>query len=46
VTSMMKGFGYGKGYRYVHDDPQAKGQQEHLPDMLKGRQYYRPKDSS
>jgi putative ATPase len=43
VTSMMKGLGYGKGYRYVHDDPQAKGQQEHLPELLKGRQYYRPK---
>lgn len=43
VTSMMKDFGYGKGYRYVHDDPQAKGQ-EHLPEPLKGRRYYRPKD--
>src|SRR3989475_8236453 len=30
VTSMMKGLGYGKEYRYVHDDPQAKAQ-EHLP---------------
>jgi putative ATPase len=45
VTSMMKGLGYGKGYRYVHDDPQAKGQQEHLPDLLKGRRYYRPKET-
>jgi putative ATPase len=45
VTSMMKGLGYGKGYRYVHDDPQAKAQQEHLPESLKGRRYYRPKDS-
>ena len=45
VTSMMKGLGYGKGYRYVHDDPQAKEQQEHLPDLLKGRRYYRPKET-
>jgi putative ATPase len=45
VTSMMKGLGYGKGYRYVHDDPQAKGQQEHLPELLKGRRYYRPKET-
>jgi putative ATPase len=45
VTSMMKELGYGKGYRYVHDDPQAKGQQEHLPDLLKGRRYYRPKET-
>jgi putative ATPase len=42
---MMKGLGYGKGYRYVHDDPQAQAQQEHLPDSLKGRRYYRPKDT-
>jgi putative ATPase len=45
VTSMMQGLGYGKGYRYVHDDPQAKAQQEHLPESLKGRRYYRPKDT-
>ncbi len=44
VASMMKGFGYGNGYRYVHDDPQAKGQ-EHLPESLNGRRYYRPKSS-
>jgi len=43
VTSLMKELGYGKGYRYVHDDPQAKVQ-EHLPELLKGRRYYRPKD--
>jgi putative ATPase len=43
VTSMMRDLGYGKGYRYVHDDPQAEGQQEHLPQPLKGRKYYKPK---
>ncbi|KAF4516077.1 hypothetical protein B566_EDAN000314 [Ephemera danica] len=43
VTSLMKGIGYGKGYRYVHDDPQATVEQRHLPDVLTGRQYYRPK---
>ena len=43
VTSLMKGLGYGQGYRYVHDDPQAKAEQTHLPEPLKGRQYYRPK---
>ncbi|HEY7532169.1 MAG TPA: replication-associated recombination protein A [Nitrospiraceae bacterium] len=42
VTSLMKDLGYGKGYRYVHDDPQAKGEQTHLPSTLKDRQYYRP----
>ncbi len=43
VTSLMKGLGYGTGYRYVHDDPQAQQEQTHLPDPLNGRRYYRPK---
>jgi putative ATPase len=43
VTALMKGLGYGQGYRYVHDDPQAKIEQTHLPEPLKGRRYYRPK---
>jgi putative ATPase len=42
-TSLMKDLGYGKQYRYVHDDPRAKTEQTHLPETLKGRQYYRPK---
>lgn len=44
VTGLMKDLGYGQGYRYVHDDPQAKAEQTHLPDPLKGRHYYRPKN--
>jgi putative ATPase len=43
VTSMMRDLGYGKGYRYVHEDPQAQREQEHMPDTLKGRKYYKPK---
>jgi putative ATPase len=43
VTSLMKTLGYGKGYRYVHEDPGARTEQSHLPDPLKGRRYYRPK---
>jgi putative ATPase len=42
VTSLMRDLGYGKGYRYVHDDAQAK-EQPHLPEALKGRKYYKPK---
>lgn len=42
VTPFMKGIGYGKGYRYSHDDPQAKTDQIHLPEELQGRRYYRP----
>ena len=44
VTGLMKGLGYGQGYRYVHDDPQAKTEQPHLPEPLTGRHYYRPKN--
>jgi len=43
VTSLMRDLGYGKGYRYVHDDPGAKSEQSHLPEELKGKRYYRPK---
>ncbi|MFQ5992422.1 MAG: replication-associated recombination protein A [Nitrospiraceae bacterium] len=43
VTSLMRDVGYGKGYRYVHEDPAAKAEQAHLPNQLKGKRYYRPK---
>lgn len=43
VTSLMKDLGYGKGYRYVHEDPAAKKEQGHLPEPLRGKKYYRPK---
>ncbi len=42
VTSLMKGMGYGKGYRYAHNDPEAKVGQTHLPKELLNRKYYRP----
>ena len=45
VTSLMRDLGYGKGYRYAHDDPAAKKEQQHLPDSLKNKRYYRPKPS-
>lgn len=43
VTSLMRDLGYGKGYRYVHNEPSAKTEQTHLPDSLKEKRYYRPK---
>ena len=46
VTGLTKSLGYGQGYRYVHDDPQAKMEQTHLPESLQGRCYYRPKNTS
>jgi putative ATPase len=42
VTALMKGFGYGQGYRYVHDDPGAKGEMPCLPERLHGRVYFEP----
>jgi putative ATPase len=43
VTSLMRDIGYGADYRYVHDDPQARTEQTHLPPTLKDRRYYRPR---
>jgi len=40
VTPLMKGIGYGQGYRYVHDDPQAREEMPCLPDALRGRVYW------
>ncbi len=42
VTPLMKAEGYGQGYRYAHDDPDAKGEMTCLPDSLAGRAYYTP----
>ncbi|MEO0093113.1 MAG: replication-associated recombination protein A, partial [candidate division WOR-3 bacterium] len=42
VTPLMKQLGYGKGYKYAHNYPGAKVNQEHFPKSLKGRKYYFP----
>ena len=42
VTNLMKELGYHKGYKYAHDFKNAKVVQEHLPEKLKGKKYYRP----
>ena len=39
TTSLMKEVGYGKGYRYAHDDPKAKAEMTCLPPSLEGRAY-------
>jgi putative ATPase len=41
-TGLMKDLGYGAGYQYAHDAPDARVEQEHLPESLRGRQYYHP----
>ncbi len=40
VTPLMKQVGYGKDYRYVHSDPDAKEEMECLPEQLRGRKYF------
>jgi putative ATPase len=42
-TRLMKELGYGKGYRYAHDEPDAYAAGEkYFPDEMESRQYYRP----
>lgn len=43
-TRLMTDLGYGQGYQYAHDAPDAKVDQQHLPDALHGRVYYQPTD--
>jgi putative ATPase len=37
---LMTHIGYGKGYRYVHNDPAAKEEMSCLPEQLRGRKYF------
>ncbi len=42
-TRLMKGLGYGREYRYAHDEPEAYAAGErYLPDEMPDRRYYRP----
>ena len=42
-TRLMKELGYGKAYRYAHDEPDAYAAGEsYLPEELGQRQYYHP----
>jgi putative ATPase len=41
-TRLMQDLGYGAGYQYAHDAPDAQVEQEHLPGALRGRTYYHP----
>ena len=38
-TKLMKKLGYGKGYKYPHDYPDAEVDQQYLPDKLKNKKY-------
>ena len=44
-TGLMKGLGYGKGYRYAHDEEGAFAAGEtYFPDEMENRTYYEPVD--
>ena len=45
ATGLMRGLGYGKGYRYAHDTADHFDPEEtFLPESLKGKRYYEPTD--
>ncbi len=42
-TKLMKQLGYGKNYRYAHNEPEAYAAGEkYFPDEMEPQQYYRP----
>ena len=43
-TGLMKDLGYGRGYRYAHDEAEGVAAMDCLPEGLVGRRYYRPTD--
>lgn len=45
-TPLMRDLGYGAGYQYAHDSPDAYTPQEYLPDKLRGRVFYVPGSSA
>jgi putative ATPase len=40
-TKLMKQAGYGEGYRYAHDDPDAAQEMTCLPPNLAGKRYFK-----
>ncbi|AGF76003.1 replication-associated recombination protein A [Bartonella vinsonii] len=43
-TKFMKEEGYGHGYRYDHDEPDAFSGQEYFPEKLGRQSYYKPRE--
>jgi putative ATPase len=41
-TALMKELGYGAGYQYAHNAPEAYIPQEYLPASLRGSRFYEP----
>ncbi len=43
-TSLMKELGYGRGYRYAHQEEEGVSDMECLPENLKEKHYYTPRN--
>jgi putative ATPase len=43
-TKLMKELGYGRGYRYAHDEAEGVSEMSSLPEHLQSRRYYEPTD--
>ena len=43
-TGLMKGLGYGKGYKYAHNYKDKVADMDCLPESLKGRKYFEGQD--
>ncbi len=43
-TKLMEQLDYGKGYRYAHDERDAIADMDCLPESLRHRTYYEPRE--
>jgi putative ATPase len=43
-TKLMKELGYGRDYKYAHDEAEGVSEMSSLPEHLAGRRYYEPTD--
>lgn len=44
-TPLQREWGYGKEYRYPHNFPEGWVAQDYLPEDLRGRHFYQPRDN-
>ena len=44
-TRLMKDLGYGHGYKYAHDFEDQTAAMDCLPEALRGKRFYEPKDA-
>ncbi len=45
VSQLHRQWGYGKGYQYPHNFPEAWVDQEYLPEEVAGKRFYYPKEN-